>query len=200
MGFRVSYPLSDRVNASYWLVNGVNQAEDFNAFKSQAVLFNFKPAPNVSVNLNYLGGREQQGGRSHFIDGYMTWEATRRLTIAAEGDYVISRVQESSPPQRVTGGAGYARYRFHPRFNLAGRWEYLDDSGGLFSGVTQSLKEATLTAVFDLGSGFQMRWEYRRDWSDVAYFATADPARLKREQNTSLLGLSWWFGGKQGTW
>jgi hypothetical protein len=66
--------------------------------------------------------------------------------------------------------------------------------------VTQSLKEATVTAVFDLASGFQMRWEYRRDWSDVPYFPTADPARRKREQNTGLLGLIWWFGGKQGAW
>ncbi len=207
MGFRASYPLSDRLNVNYWLVNGVNQTEDFNGFKSQAVLLNFRPASKVSANLNYFRGREQREvsgrtprGRSHYVDGYMTWQPARLLTLAAEGDYAISRMEESSPPQRVTGGAGYARYRFHPKFNLAGRFEYLDDSGGLFSGVTQTLKEATVTAVFDVASGFQMRWEYRRDWSDVAFFPTADPGRRKREQNTALLGLIWWFGGKQGAW
>jgi hypothetical protein len=45
-----------------------------------------------------------------------------------------------------------------------------------------------------------MRWEYRRDWSGTGYFVTLDPTVRKREQNTALLGLVWWFGGKRGTW
>ncbi len=207
MGFRATYPVTDKVNLSYWVVNGLNQSEDFNGFKSQAVLLNFNPTSTVSTNVNYFNGQEQREasgtaprGRSHFIDGYITWQVNDRLTLAAEADYMTSRVETFSPPQRVNGGAGYARYRFRPKFHLAGRFAYLSDSRGLFSGTAQSLKDATLTATFHLDAGFQMRWEYRRDWSNVPYFLTTDPNRRKREQNTALLGLIWWFGGKQGTW
>ena len=207
MGFQTTYPVTSKLNVSYWLTNGVNQTEDFNGFKSHAVLLNYNPAPSVSANLNYFNGQEHRGemgvaprGRSHFVDGYVTWKATDRLTLAAEADYVISRAEPSSGPQSVSGGAGYVRYRFHPRFSLGGRFAYLRDSGGLFSGRSQTLKDGTVTANFDVADGFQMRWEYRRDWSDIDYFVTSAPNTLKSEQNTALLGLIWWFGGKRGAW
>jgi hypothetical protein len=60
MGFRATYPVTRRINASYWLTNGLNQTEDFNGFKSQAVLLNFQPSSRVSANLNYFNGREQR--------------------------------------------------------------------------------------------------------------------------------------------
>ena len=229
MGFRATYPLTGKLNLSYWLVNGHNQTEDFNGFKSQAVLLNGVPAKNLSWNFNYLNGREQRAlapalnpgltalptqpglsitpvpggtprGRHHILDGYVTWNAGDKWTLAAEGDYVVARMAPHSPPLRVAGGAGYARYRFHPHFSLAGRFAWFDDSGGLFSGVSQTLKDTTLTATYDLADGFQMRWEYRRDSSNVPFFLTQNPDLRKREQNTALLGLIWWFGGKQGAW
>jgi len=207
MGFRATYPVTGKLNASYWLTNGANQTEDFNTFKSQAVALNLVPSRRFSANLQYFGGRERRAvngraprGRSHIVDGYFTWHATDRWSFAAEADYAISRVDPTSAPQRVIGGAGYARYRFNPRFNVAGRFAYLRDSGGLFSGATQSLKDTTVTATFDLLDGFQMRWEVRRDGSDTAFFPTAGPERPKREQTAALLGLIWWFGGKRGAW
>lgn len=207
MGVRAAYPLNDRWNVSYWLTNGLNQTEDFNSFKSQAVLLNFTPARKVSASLNYFNGQEQRAnggqaprGRSHFLDGYATWRASDRWTLAGEADYAIERVQASGPPRVVFGGAGYARYRVHPRVHLAGRFAHLSDRDGWFSGAGQVLRDVTGTATFDLAEGFQMRWEIRRDWSNTAWFATSDPARRKREQTTALLGLIWWFGGKQGAW
>lgn len=207
MGFRAAYPLTSKLNVSYWLTNGVNETEDFNAFKSHAVLLNYTPTSSVSANVNYFSGQEQREvanrtphGRSHILDSSISWQATDRLMLAGEADYVISRVESHAAPQTVTGGAGYLRYRFHPRFTFGSRFAYLKDSGGLFSGASQSLKDGTVTATFDVVDGFQMRWEYRRDWSGLAYFVTSDASRRKREQNTALLGLVWWFGGKRGTW
>ena len=101
---------------------------------------------------------------------------------------------------RSKGGAAYAKYRFTTRWTLAGRTEYLDDRGGLFSGVTQALKEATVTADYRVTDGFLVRTEWRRDFSDRSYFPAERPGLRKREQNTATLGLIWWFGGKQGDW
>jgi hypothetical protein len=100
----------------------------------------------------------------------------------------------------VTGGVSYLKYQFWPSFSLASRFEYLSDRGGLFSGRTQALKDGTLTATYQFLEGFQMRGEFRRDFSNQLFFLTDTPGVLKRDQNTLTLGLIWWFGGKQGAW
>ena len=228
MGFRASYNLSPKVAISYWLVNGAQQTEDFNGFKSQAFIFTLKPARSVSWNVNYYFGQEQRdvnavlnpglpitptqpglpvtsitpapNGREHIFDTYLTWNASSKLSLVGEGDYVINRTFDQSAPARVSGGAGYARYQFTPKFALAGRGEYLSDHGGLFSGITQALKETTFTAEYKLADGFLMRTEWRRDISNQPFFLTEVPGKLKKDQNTATLGLIWWFGQKEGSW
>lgn len=227
-GFRTTYAFNDKFTATHWLVNGANQSEDFNGFKSQAVLLTIKPTNRVTLQTNYYVGKEQRDrnpalnpgfaplptqpglstdviqpvpeGRFHVLDAYATFNVTDKLTLALEGDFVVNRVQENSAPSRVTGGAAYARYQFTPKFALAGRAEYLSDRGGLFSGVTQALKEHTLTAEYKLADGFLMRGEYRRDYSNQPFFLTERTGFLKKEQSTATLGLVWWFGRKQGSW
>jgi len=128
------------------------------------------------------------------------WSATSRLSLAAEADYVINRLQTFSPPAHVIGGALYARYQFTPRIAIAARAEYLSDRGGLFSGVTQALKETTLTAEYKFADGFVARGEWRRDFSNQPFFLTQETGLLSKQQNTATLGLVWWFGRKVGSW
>jgi Putative beta-barrel porin-2, OmpL-like. bbp2 len=227
-GFRTSYNVNDKLSVSYWLVNGIQQSEDFNGFKSQAVLFTIKPAKTVSWSINYYTGLEgrdevptlnpglpalptQPGlpteiirpvphGRTHIFDTYATWSATAKLTLAAEGDYFVSRGTRDAPPSHVAGGAAYARYQLTPKAALAGRAEYLSDRGGLFSGATQALKETTLTFDYKLADGFLVRSEWRRDFSNRPFFLADTPGLLKRDQKTATVGLVWWFGRKQGSW
>ncbi len=233
LGFRASYSINDKLTAAYWLVNGINQSEDFNAWKSQAVLLTFKPTSRITAQANYYTGQEgrvrtsilnptfpvlptQPGlspneiqpapnGRVHILDAYATFNVTDRLTLALQGDYVINRTFDNSPPSGINGGATYARYQFSPGFALAGRLEYVSDNlsdlrESLFSGLDQALKEFTVTAEYKFGEGFLMRGEYRRDWSNQPIFLTATPGVLKKEQNTATLGLVWWFGRKKGSW
>jgi len=227
-GFRSKYPVNDKLTVMYHLMNGVNQSEDFNGFKSQHVALIVKPAERVTTQFNYYVGQEQRvrtsilnptfpvlptqpglspveihpeaRGRFHVLDAYATFNVTDKLTFALEGDYVINRVFRNSPPLRVTGGVAYARYQFTPYFAIAGRFEYFSDRGGLFSGVTQALKEHTLTAEYKFGEGFLLRGEYRRDYSNLPFFLTDLPDVLKKEQNTATLGLVWWWGRKKGVW
>ena len=62
------------------------------------------------------------------------------------------------------------------------------------------MKEATLTATYQPVSGFQVRWEFRRNGCNQPFFLTRDPGVLKKEQNTAIVGLRRSFGGMQGPW
>ena len=228
MGTRATYAFNDKVSLQYWLVNGANQTEDFNGFKSNAFLLTLKPTKAVSWNVNYYFGQEgrdstplynpglpalptQPGlstdvirpvpdGKQHIFDTYAAWNATNKLTLVAEADYVVSRNFHNSSPARVTGAVGYAKYQFNNAWALAGRFGYLSDRGGLFTGTTQALKETTVTATYQFADGLQLRGEYRGDFSNQRFFLTDTPGLLKRRQDTASLGVIYWLGSKQGSW
>ena len=98
----------------------------------------------------------------------------------------------------ISGGVAYT-LSVRAEFALAGRGEIVRP-GGLFSGVTQALKETTLTSEFKPADGFLLRAEWRRDFSNQPFFLSETPGVLKKEQNTATLGLIWWFGRKEGSW
>lgn len=230
-GVRTSYKVNDKLAVNYWLVNGTDQSEPTNSFKDELFGFTAQPAKSVLWNFNYYLGQDhpdaapatncnapvQPGlclqaitpapdGKQHIFDSYVTWNATPKLALSLEGDYLISREWakaapgESSAPSHVDGGAAYARYQLTPKMALGGRTEYLSDRGGLFSGTTQALKEFTGTYEYKFGDGFLTRVEYRRDWSNVPYFLTNKPGMLSSSQPTLTVGMVWWVGGKQGAW
>jgi hypothetical protein len=145
-------------------------------------------------------------GKLHIFDSYVNWQTTPRLLLQLEGDYVIQRLWanaapgQSSAPSHTSGGAGYAKFQLTPRTYIAGRGEYLSDRGGLFSGVTEALKEFTATYDFTVANGFEMKYEYRRDWSNQPIFLTSAQNVFSKDQNTATMGVIWWFGRKQGPW
>ncbi len=207
MGVRATHAFNDRVSLQYWLVNGANQTEDFNGFKSNAFLLTLKPAKSVTWNVNYYFGEEgrdtslpRPDGKEHIFDTYATWNANSKLTLMGEADYVVNRNFHNSSPAHVSAGAAYAKYKLSDAWSLSGRFEYLSDRGGLFTNSTQAMKEATLTATYQFAEGLQLRGEYRGDFSNMPYFLTDKPGQLKRSQNTATLGLLYWLGGKQGAW
>jgi Putative beta-barrel porin-2, OmpL-like. bbp2 len=124
MGFRVSYPVSDKFAFNYWVVNGTNQVEPTNPFKDELFGFTAAPTKTISWTMNYYFGQEhpdrvsvppsspipvQPGlsfapiipapnGRLHIFDSYVSWQTTPKLTLAIEGDYVIERLWKNSAP------------------------------------------------------------------------------------------------------
>ena len=221
-GFRNTYNFNSKLSAQYWLVNGANQSEDFNGFKSQAFQVVAKPTKAFSWTSTYFYGQEGRqslgvfkdplgtnvfaivispGGRSHIFDSYLAWTpANSKWNAVLEGDYTINRNDSTGAPGRVQGGAAYLQYQATPKFAFAGRFELLHDRAGFFSTKAQTLKEFTLTGTRTFADGFQAKLEYRRDFSNVAFFTTSQLGLLKRSQDTATLGLIWWFGGKTGGW
>ncbi len=232
MGFRVKYQVNDKLGLNYWIVNGTNQTEPTNGFKDEMFGFVLTPTKQITWTTNYYFGQEnpdsmpvascgpvpvQAGlcfvpitpapnGKLHIFDTYLNWQATPKLTLALEGDYVIQRVWanaapgQSSAPSHTSGGAAYAQYLFTSRQGIGARGEYLSDRSGLFSGVVEALKEVTFTYDLFVADGFQVRTEYRHDWSNIPVFLTSAQNVFSKDQNTLTLGLIWWYGRKQGAW
>jgi outer membrane murein-binding lipoprotein Lpp len=166
---------------------------------------NCGPIP-VQPGLCFAAISPAPNGRTHIFDSYVTWQATSKLSFALEGDYFIQRLWqnaapgESSAPAHVDGGAAYIKYQLTPKIALATRGEYMSDRGGLFSGITQALKENTVTFDYQLADGFLMRYEWRRDFSNQPSFLSDIQGILSKQQNTATVGLMWWWGRKQGAW
>ena len=166
---------------------------------------NCGPIP-VQPGLCFVGISPAPDGRTHIFDSYATWQATPKLLIALEGDYFIQRLWKnaspgkSSAPQHVAGGVVYAQYQLSRKLALGTRAEYMSDRGGLFSGISQALKENTVTFDYKVADGLLMRYEWRRDFSNQPSFLSDVQGVLKKDQNTATLGLIWWSGRKEGTW
>lgn len=139
-------------------------------------------------------------GHLNIVDTYATIQASPKVQLAFEGDYVNQRLYTNSLPGYTYGGAGYVRYQILPKLAMAGRAEYLADHAGLFSGAGQVIREATFTTEYKFAEGFLTRLEWRRDFSNRPYFLSDTLSLLKKEQTTAAIGLVWWFGAKEGAW
>jgi hypothetical protein len=228
MGARVNYKVNDAAALSYWITNGTQQTEAFNNFKDQFAGVTLTPSKAVSWSINYYLGQEHpdvqtvlspgtpslptQGGLSivpvvpyftgklQIFDTYATWQPSAADTFALEVDYVTSQNPAPAPASWVSGGAAYARRQLTAKTAIAARGEYLVDHGGLFTGTSQRLKEATITYDYRLNEGFLVRSEWRRDFSNIPFFLTNTPGGLSSSQNTATLGAIWWWGTKRGVW
>lgn len=166
---------------------------------------NCGPTP-VQPGLCFVAISPAPDGRTHIFDSYATWQATSKLSFAIEGDYFIQRLWKnaaaghSSAPSHDDGGAAYVQYQLTPKIALGTRAEYMSDRGGLFSGLTQAVKENTVTFDYRLFDGLLMRYEWRRDFSNQPTFLSDVQGVLRRHQTTATLGVVWWWGQKEGNW
>jgi hypothetical protein len=171
----------------------------------RAVVPPTSPIP-VQPGLSFVAITPAPNGKTNIFDSYVAWQTTPKLSFVLEGDYFIQRLWkneapgQSSAPSHVAGGAAYLRYQFNSKIALATRAEYLSDRGGLFSGLTQALKENTVTFDYTVADGFLMRYEWRRDFSNRPSFLTDVQNVLSKDQTTATVGLIWWWGRKEGTW
>ncbi len=166
---------------------------------------NCGPIP-VQPGLCFTAITPAPNGKTHIFDSYVTWQPTPKLVFSLEGDYFLQRLWqnaapgESSAPSHVDGGAAYVQYQLSPKLALGSRAEYMSDRGGLYSGLTQALKENTVTFDYKLAEGFLMRYEWRRDFSNQPSFLSDTQGLLKKSQTTAGVGMIWWWGRKEGSW
>ena len=193
VGVRATYNVSDKVTLNGFLVNGWNDAVDNNSGKSIGLSATIKPHPKLTLVGNFMGGPEQKNDtadKRYLWDGVVTFNATSTLSLMANYDYGKDRF--AGVPVKWQGVAGYLRWQATPNWALAPRVEWLDDADGFMTGVSQKVKEFTLTGENKIDGGLLVRFEFRRDMADEPFFVK-DGGKVKA-QSTFTVGLVYAYG------
>jgi hypothetical protein len=196
MGLRTTVPMG-KVTVTHYLVNGIQQTQDFNRKKSQALLVGVAPNSKFSVNANFYRGTEGYFGGDEalltILDVIGSFSPTDRLTLVGQLDRVHHTPTGRSEPNRVTGGAAYAKFVTSSKTALALRFERLKDPSQIFS-ESPMLHEVTATVDWRPRGEMLLRGEWRRDMSSGSFFPTSVIDRGARDQNTFTLGVVYTFG------
>jgi len=193
VGLRATYNVSDKVALTGFLVNGWNDAVDNNGGKSIGVSATVKPHPKLTIVGNFMGGPEQKddsADKRYLWDGTVTFNATPTLSLMANYDYGKDRF--AGVPVKWQGVAGYLRWQATPRWALSPRVEWLDDADGFMTGVSQKVREFTLTSENKIDGGLLARFEFRRDMADEPFFVK-NGGKVKG-QSTFTVGLVYAYG------
>ena len=195
-GLMVAYPLSDKVSASLYVVNGWDNFDDEGSSKTLGLSVSVTPIEQFSAVINLMNGREVlTAGDScsdsicsnRFLsDTVITVKPLKNLTFVVNTDYATqSKAAPDGSDAKWYGIAGYAKYDFSDLFSATVRGEYFDDSDGVRTGTAQKAKEITLTPEFRIAKNLIVRPEYRHDWSDKESFDSGS----KKNQDTLAVGV-----------
>jgi hypothetical protein len=194
-GVRATYPVSDKLSLSGFVVNGWNNVVDNNSRKSYGAQAIVKPTSKLTIIQNYMGGPEQTGNNDdwrHLWDTTVTYTVNPTLSLMGNYDYGFDRV--AGARVHWQGFAAYAKVQANNWLAFAPRFEWYNDHDGFTTGAVQSIKDFTLTSEHKISNGLITRLEYRRDFSDTDFFIK--PTRLVKAQSTLSFGLIYAFSSK----
>ncbi len=204
LGAKLSVPVNDAFTATFLLVNGFDNAWDQNSGKSYGVQGSLAPNDRFNTTLTWINGPENELNNSGWLKN-LSWNAYGGLHERFEVMINLDYIQANDPfgmSATSWGMGGYARVHLSDRVRIANRFEFLNDQEARSTGVEQTLNEYTFTfevqPVKD-DPRFLTRFEYRRDWSDIAFFGctSCGPSGLSMDQNTFTIGMMWVFGPKE---
>lgn len=192
-GLRVTKPLAESFTVGFQLLNGWNNVEDNNTGKTLGFTTAWT-GEKVSWFQTWLTGPEKTDtnkGYRNFYDTVLTLTPTQRAQFALNFDY--------GTENRTGGGSdnwvalsGQARFLLTENFSLNPRLEFFHDRDGFITGTAQKIKEVTMTGEYKWAEGVMAKAEFRRDWSDAAFFERG-VGGLSKTQTTVLVGIVAWF-------
>ena len=193
-GARVTKPLTSQFTVGLQLVNGWNNVEDNNSGKTIGITTAWAGSKVSWTNAFYTGPEKTatNRGHRHFYDTVVTLTPSGRTNFYVNFDYGReNRAFGARAAEWIAiGAAGRVQTTAHTAFAL--RYENYNDRQGFITGTAQTLNSLTLTGEYKWVQGLLSRLEYRRDWSDQAYFERGFNG-LARNQNTLTLGFVAYF-------
>jgi hypothetical protein len=203
-GLRTSMPVSKVDTIGVQVVNGWNNVTSSNGGVTIG-LTNALVKPKYTWNLNYYTGPSNtstQNGYRNLVDTTLLLTPTAKFNAYLNYDYGQNRDGITSTGlgdkllNHWQGVALAARQQVTGTSAVAGRFEFFHDMNGYSTGAAQEIKEFTGTYEYKWVEGLLMRVEYRRDWSDVAYFHKGD-TNMVDAQSTVSAGFVAFFGPKR---
>jgi len=193
-GARVTKPLTPKFTVGLQVVNGWNNLEDNNSGKTIGITTVWVGSKVSWYNTFYTGPEKTatNHGHRHFYDTVVNLTPNARTNFYLNFDYGReNRAFGSRAAEWVAIGAA-GRYQTTTHTALALRYENYNDRQGFITGTAQRLNSFTLTGEYKWVQGLLSRLEYRRDWSDQAYFERGFQG-LAKNQNTLTVGFVAYF-------
>lgn len=183
-GALATYPLGELGSVTAGVVNGWDNPDDNNTFKSMIGNVTVTPVEDVTLGVNAITGAEVATDNRNdrtVLDFVGTWKPLEELTLMANYDfgYQSAGRTTSFDTREWAGLALYAKYDFTPTWSLAGRWEWFDDKDGFRTGLSTldgttptdvDFYGYTLTSQWKLHEHVLARLEYRHDKADENVF------------------------------
>lgn len=192
-GLRVTKPLAESFTVGVQVLNGWNNVEDNNSGKTLGFTTAWT-GEKVSWFQTWYTGPEKTAdnrGFRNFYDTVLTLTPGSRAQFNLNFDYGTEKMAAGESHDWIAV-SGQARFALTEKWSINPRLELYHDKDGFITGSAQKLKEFTLTGEYKWTDGLMAKAEYRRDWSDVAYFERG-LGGLAKSQNTVLVGLIAWF-------
>ena len=201
-GLRSSMPVTKSETIGVQVVNGWNNVTKSNGGATIGLTSAYVK-PKYTWNLNYYTGPENtntQKGYRNLIDTTLLLTPTAKFNAYINYDYGQNRdavaAQGDTALNHWQGVAIAAREQVTGTSALAGRFEYFNDENGFMTGTRQKVKEFTATYEYKWAEGLLSRVEYRRDWSDVAFFHKGNSGMVDA-QSTLTAAFVAFFGPKR---
>lgn len=207
-GARFSAPVGSHFVGGLQLVNGWNNVFDNNSGKTMGLNGALTFSKFVWASSYYFGPENSavDSATGFFIHGagkgfrnYFDTNATVTPSdkFAFYANYAYGRNNFDPASSAFGKSADWHAFAVAAKIGsrklyFAPRWEIYKDSDGFITGAKQNIKEFTGTLNYEFVPGIMTKFEYRRDYSDVAYFATGSSG-FKKNQDTALVGLVMYF-------
>jgi hypothetical protein len=181
-GVRATYAASDTVSLMIGVNNGWTNSQDTADASDKTVEagISFTPSKALVWTLQGYYGRDTNNygvkGNVGLLDTVLTWNATSALSLVGSVDYGTAQSTSTTSSATWWGAAGYVNFAINDLWRVSLRGEYFDDTDGyltrnfdpvtLTGGVSQKLKEVTVTFGYDPSKNFEFRVEGRYDDPD----------------------------------
>ena len=134
-------------------------------------------------------------GKLHIFDSYVTWQTTPKFSFAAGRRLRHPAVVGKRGARPIFGSAPHrrrllfwAKYSAHAADLCRRSRRNICPTVAAFQRGHRSAERFHPTYDFTLANGFEMKYEYRRDWSNQPIFLTSQQGGFNKDQNTATMG------------
>ena len=198
-GIKLSVPLSAKLNAYFYLLNGWQQIQDVNANKSIGTQLEYRPSDYLLINWNTYLGNERSSQRTEFGTRYFTdlfFIYTKRKW-SATACYYIGSQQRTNLANAIWWQINLiGRYDVTDKISVSGRVEYFSDPEEVHiapvTGVSGfSSYSSSLGVNYKVAENILFRTEGRTFFSDRDVYERNGEA--VKNSNLLTTSITLWF-------